>query len=390
MGMIRVLIGLSLGLALVPAPATDAANDNTGSEGIASTCSSRAAETRWSGGTYVVTHTYGLRDSEWIGSIGGIRAESGQLVVYDRSFPRVVVLSDSLRRLRSFGRAGKGPGEFPETVVPGGPIRIHDQNRLAIAGPLAVVYDGEGFEAFSLESGSFHHDVPRISAGMFFSFGIRFIESHDAHEILFAVDSFDVQAKLPRRLQTWSLNGSQRTKIWEITIPEPPRPRPGAFSMPARQARPLWAVSGDCVVVSDGASPFLLRYSTRTGAVDTLRLPDRPLPDVVDSGRARPGIAEAVRRRTGRAVTIGGDVQPTSVVRWSALAVDPDGHAWIRPWVDSDSELPALVRVDLQDGEVTEERLPAFPSAFGGPGVYYAIGVDDATDQTILLRYERR
>jgi hypothetical protein len=65
-------------------------------------------------------------------------------------------------------------------------------------------------------------------------------------------------------------------------------------------------------------------------------------------------------------------VVPTAVVRWSEMVADPDGHLWIRPWEPPERRREGQVpvfRVDLSTGAVRSDTVPAFPRAFGEPGV---------------------
>jgi hypothetical protein len=83
---------------------------------------------------------------------------------------------------------------------------------------------------------------------------------------------------------------------------------------------------------------------------------------------------------------------PTLLARWTEMAIDPDGHLWIRPWTrPSEREGPvAAYRLSMADGRVQRETLPAFPQAFGRPGVFYSVEKDPDTDELLLVMYQKR
>jgi hypothetical protein len=56
------------------------------------------------------------------------------------------------------------------------------------------------------------------------------------------------------------------------------------------------------------------------------------------------------------------------------LVLDPDGYVWLLP-VQPSPRIPdgvEVVRAPLGGGSAVLDTVPAFPRAFGAPGVYYA------------------
>ena len=122
--------------------------------------------------------------------------------------------------------------------------------------------------------------------------------------------------------------------------------------------------------MADGESEWVLRYHTSNGAVDTLRLPSHKVPPPTQS--PVPDALVAAMRSRGSSGPVSRGVVPTAVVPWSEMVADPDGHLWIRPWEPPERRRAGQVpvfRVDLSTGAVRADTVPAFPRAFGEPGV---------------------
>lgn len=180
--------------------------------------------------------------------------------------------------------------------------------------------------------------------------------------------------------------------VWELPLEEPititfGRGFRGTFDSP-RQARPLWARSGDRVLVLDGTSPWLWIVQMKDGLVDSLRLPEW---DVPAAGALPSDFQDMERLRRIKAILHVGEIRPglpTALKRWAELAIDPDGYVWIKLWeLDGHDGVPVL-RIDVNAGTVERGRLPAFPRAFGSSGVFYAVEVDEPTDLAVIVRYE--
>jgi hypothetical protein len=145
------------------------------------------------------------------------------------------------------------------------------------------------------------------------------------------------------------------------------------------QALPLWDSNGRCVVASDGAEPLLI-YATLGGRQDSVPI---PIPDRVDRN-------ERYADKLGGLVPPGGLAPPTAPTRIVDLVLDPDGFVWLLP-VQQDQPIPGgveVLRVPLGRGAAVMDTVPAFPRAFGPPGVYYA-GTRGPDDEILVMRYER-
>jgi hypothetical protein len=151
------------------------------------------------------------------------------------------------------------------------------------------------------------------------------------------------------------------------------------------QAQPLWDIRGGCVVATDGTGAWLVRTSLANERLDTMRL---TLPQV----KAPYVDHEELARLMGMASKgSGGYVGPTAQKRLSALVIDPDGYAWLLPWQDSTHVRGGgveVVRVSLATGAMERDTVPAFPAAFGAPGVYYARSYDRHTEEAVVRRYD--
>src|SRR5690606_18148858 len=80
------------------------------------TCDVREGGSRWAppGGRYapVAGAEYGRNEGEELADVWGLAATAGTVFILDGGNSRVVKLDAGLRLVRTFGREGKGPGEF--------------------------------------------------------------------------------------------------------------------------------------------------------------------------------------------------------------------------------------------------------------------------------------
>lgn len=332
------------------------------------TCGASAEETRWISPSYSQTHTYGLGDNaagpdQWIGSYGGLVAAGDTLFLYDQSRPRIVQLSGELEERHAFGRAGDGPGEFN---MPFPVTWIDDiaEGHVAFDGRHLVVYDRHDFALFDAEGTlrwSSRIPLPTLSMGD----GVRFVSPLNEEEIIFGLDSLDARS---RRLQLWKLRQSSpndRELLWERPIPWRGREAEPYVTPHRREARSYWARHRDCVVVSDGGRHFLWMIDLSTLEPDSLSLPEWEVPEFGELPSDRRTLR--IASQTLEAPNQG----PALLKRWTGLIVDPDGHAWVGAWTQSEKEHQAFV-VSLASGRYQRLDLPAFPTAFGAPGVFYA------------------
>jgi hypothetical protein len=87
-----------------------------------------------------------------------------------------------------------------------------------------------------------------------------------------------------------------------------------------------------------------------------------------------------------------GYLEPTAIRKLSGLVIDPDGYAWLLLTQDR-TNVPGggveVVRVALSTGAAERDTVPAFPAAFGAPGVFYARTNDRRTGEAVVTRYDR-
>lgn len=209
--------------------------------------------------------------------------------------------------------------------------------------------------------------------------------------MLYAFDSLTYHAPFKRSLQTWLIRGDRQTLVFDLPIALPPQQPSGGFNFPSQQARPLWVASDSCIVASDGSSLWLLRVDLRTRQVDTLRLPSHDVRLLPSRDLMRAPSSRGVLQQLGIPLGQLTPLPPTSLLRWGEISLDSDGHVWVNPWrpLAERTSPMTLLRVG-PTGEVFEEVLPAFPVAFGTPGVFYALQNDPDTDEVFVARFERR
>jgi hypothetical protein len=304
----------------------------------------------------------------------------GRVLLFDEGRPVVAELTPTLAPVREFGRAGNGPGEISggmnlRLLVEGANYNFLGADRRSIA-----IYDRHEIEVFdSLGTPRYSVRVPLSGPWMY---GLRHVAPFGDSALLAIVDSVDVTGHRPRRLQAWVIEGSGRSEVrrllWELSVPGDTGA--GLMQTDRRVSRPYWARIAGCQVATDGASRFLFRYDERTGRGDSLVLPDWRTPSWGgargDGSRLRIGGRPVVEQR-----------RPASLARWSDLLLDPDGWLWVRAWTEEQSEVRAFA-VSVGSGRVVEVTTPAFPRAFGEPGVFYATMRNRETEEVLLLRYE--
>jgi len=330
--------------------------------------------------SYRETNTYGLGGSEedWIGSYGGLAAAGDSLFLYDQLRPRIVHLSGELEQRHAFGQEGEGPGEFNRPV----PIVWVDdiaEGHVAFDGRHLVVYDRHDLASFDA-AGKFQWSaqVTRVSLSRS---GLVFASPVDEDQMIFGVDSL---AAGSRHLQLWRVarpGPDHRQLLWQRSAPR--RASDDHHSLQAREARSYWARHQNCVVVSDGGSPFLWVVDLLSFQTDSIALPEWEIPEF---GEFRFDLTP---------LNIGGrellePQEPALLWRWTGLIVDPDGHVWLRAWTESREEFEVFV-VSLASGESLHMLdPPGFPTAFGPPGVFYTARQKPETDEHYLVRLQGR
>lgn len=339
------------------------------------------AQSRWSaaGTTYQKGSVAGNTRGTEFSSITGIAAAGSRVFVHDGAAALVHILDDQLRPLSQFGRRGSGPGEFRVlAMLAFNPIASYTSNTVAADDSVLYVYDGRRVQQYRHDGT--HIDRSALTPMAAIEGRIRRLAPRQ-DGLYLGYDSLDL-VHGGRRLQTWQLTASGAVLVHSVVLPAPPV-RNNSMMTSGRDPRPLWAVLGECVVWADGFNHRLVRTRLSDGVTDTVQLPrHRVPPDDYDHATA-----------TQLAQRMGSPPPPprprnAPLWHWSGLIIDPDGHAWVRPWTRGGVMEGPVSRVDPR-GRVHEERIPAFPEAFGRPGVFYARDRNAMTDEIFLVRYQR-
>lgn len=341
------------------------------------TCGARAGGSRWLVDSYQITHTYGIDDpDEWVASYGGLDAVGDTVFLYDQRRPGVLHLTGTLSLRGSFGQAGRGPGEFGFPF----PVTWIDDNaegHIGFDGTTLVVYDRLDVASFRPD-GTFVRSTnlghPSMGAG------VRFVSPEPDGSVVYGLDSI---ASGRRRLQTWRIRpDASRELLWERPVPWI-QPASGGTNPGRREARSYWARYHRCYVVSDGGSGLLWIYDAEKRHVDSMPLPEWRVPPFGAVASDRSGLVIG-GRTAGRQVT-----EPALLSRWTGLIIDPDGYAWVRAWTSSREDFTVFV-ISLTSGRAVRVDLPAFPRAFGPPGVFYAAKMREETEEQYVARYAER
>lgn len=346
-------------------------------------CVAREEGSRWvqAAPRMVPTARYGSGDT-WLATVAGVAYHEGKVFVFDEGKPALIELSADLAPVREFGRAGKGPGEISGGVYVPFNIGASGYNYLGLGSDRIVFYDRHEVEVFDAR-GEFQYSVLLPDDSFEWEFGLIQVRPLSPDALLAVIDSVDYTGRKPRRLQAWLLEGHgrslRRRLLWEFEVPSDTGE--ALRSRTRRDAQPYWDRSGACQVATDGSTRVLFRYDERAGCADSLMLPDWGVPDwgkAAGDGSAFSPVGRVADR--GR---------PAALARWTDLVVDPDGWAWVRAWTEDRDEL-RIFAVSIASGEAVEVDAPAFPRAFGEPGVLYATVRNRETDESLLIRYEEK
>jgi len=350
---------------------------------VAAACVSRAEGSRWAG-EYRAAGVFGDTDEEALGGItlAGIAATDGMVYVMETERVALWLLKPDLSVIRRIGKDGQGPGEWK----PAGAIMHGGSMKWVHASSTGVrIFDGQRIQGFTRD-GRFERVL--LSGAM--QAGISPMQSRQAFvgdTLLYSTGGYDVMGSLSRggpprygelvngRLPWWVRMrvGEEVRDVLELGL----TPLPKVTVGPA-QALPLWDTNGACVAASDGAEPLLI-HAPMGVRQDTTRV---PLPDRVARN-------EDYADKLGGLLPPGSRLEePSAPTRVQDLVMDPDGFVWLLPVQPADG-IPGgveVIRVALGGAAVTD-TVPAFPRAFGGPGVFFA--ETRSPDGTILVtRYE--
>lgn len=349
-------------------------------------CTSRTEGSRWASGAaeYTESATYGTAgEDDWIEEIGGIASLDSLVFMYDAGRARIVALDQGLRPVRVLGREGRGPGELKRERDMG--WRGRGWRWLDVTDGKVAVFDGTRIQLFTPDGSdadeSFRGAV-RSGAVTFETDRLRFWDG----ELVAASGGYRENANKGTVPNTWTLyrNGDRTSRpILSLVLTPRPADANGIPFTGPEQALPVWDMSNGCIVAGDGTDRLLVRSDLEGRAVDTLQLaiPDlgRPVVDAEQMGRLL-GLAGKGRR--------GGFLPPSAVRQVELITIDPDGYVWILPVQDSAAAGSGveILRMSLQSGAVERDTVPAFPLAFGQPGVFYARGGD--REEPVIARFQ--
>jgi hypothetical protein len=324
------------------------------------------------------------RTPTFIGDLGtngaaGIAVSESTLFVYQRDLGEVWQLDQAGGRLEVFGREGQGPGEFAR----GGATRVHSHGRVSwldMAGDTVIVFDGDDVQLFT-KAGTYLNRVRAVDdvlkGFLFFS---KRIQSAPGG-ILIDIEqrrgaSRDLRPRV-RPYTLWLLTDPHPRAVLTIELPPLPTDKRGAQHQSVREAQPMWAMAGACVVVSDGSSPWLLVSSIAGTGPDTVRF---PLPDrMVSQTDEEAALLKKVGAERDRLIP------PSLPLAVRDLSIDPSGWVWILPIQPERGVIAGVevVRVPIGVGDAVFDTVPAFPIAFGSDGEFYGITLDGAGDRRL-------
>ncbi len=339
------------------------------SSGAPPECAAREGGSRWGSreGEYREVAEYGEGPEHWLEEVSGLAVRDSLVFVYDAGRARITALSSHLHPVRYFGRQGKGPGELNRERNPGG---RGTWQRLEVVDDRVAVFDGSRIQFFdasgtspverfqgAVRSGAVNPETDRL----------RYWKDY----LLAASGGYQLpfwqRAPRPNRweLVRWDQRRHQAVLSLQLT-PLPTTANRVSFLGPD-QAQPLWDAARGCVIATDGTGRWLVRGNIHGTHVDTLGLtiPNLGRPPTDEDEMAR--LLGVASRGAGRVAA------PTALRRIDGIRIDPDGFAWILPVQNSGSRgTIEVIRVSLQTGAAERDTVPAFPEAFGAPGVYYA------------------
>ena len=362
----------------------------TSARPVAATCVSRPEGTRWAG-EYKQTAVFGDVEEEAMSgiSLGGIAATDSTVYVMESGRPALWLLRPDLSVIRRVGREGDGPGEWRSfsAFTQGGSLR-----RVSASRDRVRIFDGRRVQEFDpngrfrrmLVNGTSTESLSDLQSRLVYV-GDTLFYSAGGHDPLSSAATGKIR-EVGAGLEVgtdgrrpWAVrmrvNGEDRLILQLGLVPVPGRGGVG----PA-QARPLWDTNGGCVVGSEGAEPLLV-YAPVGGTQDTIRV---PLPERVDRNK---NYADKMSGLPGFGTRL---EEPTAPRKVMDLVLDPAGFVWLLP-VQPDEPVPGgveVLRVPLGGGTPLTDTVPAFPRAFGPPGVYFA-GTRGPNEELLVARYQQ-
>lgn len=346
-------------------------------------CDFRDGGSRWAPGhaRYETAAEFGWGQEHMIDLWGIATSAAGDVFVFDAGNTRVLELDSDLRLVDTFGRAGRGPGEFSyQGVLPGDWIAADDSS--------IFVLDLRTLSEFDL-SGEFRRYVTREIPSPLPPRPIRRIAARYGR-VVYVVDEIDRQDGT-RTLQTWRIEPSKpHTLLRTDSMPSLPRSdgRVVTAGLFVGQADPLWAAHRRCAFISDGAGDWILRVDLTTNRADTLHLPSREIPELTEEDEAWLEQGRRAMARVGNPARLDG-VEPTARLKWADLLVDPDGFVWLEPWRPRsmrDEPFTTWV-VHPATGAVDSVVVERFPDAFLPGGAFVSRAYDRTEHVTLVRKY---
>lgn len=357
---------------------------------VAAACVSRSEGTRWAG-AYREATRFGDSEEEGLSGValGGIAATDSIVYVMETGRAALWLLRPDLSAIRRVGREGDGPGEWRRmgAFPNGGSLR-----RVSASAHTVRIFDGRRVQEFQpggrfrrvLVNGGTDESLSHLQSRLIYA-GDTLFYSAGGYDPLSsaltgkpsAIGADSETAVDGRRLWAVHMRGDGEDRLLLRLGLVPVSPRTGAG--PA-QALPLWDSDGDCVIASDGAEPLLV-YAPVGGKQDTMTV---SLPERVDRNENYADMLGGVLPSGIRLA------EPSAPARVQDLILDPDGFVWLLP-VQPDEPVPGgveVLRVPLGGGTAVTDTVPAFPRAFGPPGVYFG-AVRGSDDEMFVVRYER-
>ncbi len=310
-----------------------------------------------------------------------VAVAASAVVAFDQRDGRVTAFDGAGRVRWSYGRSGDGPGEIARpfsTRI----IGVTGAQWVAADGERVLVFDGRTFFRFNQDG----ELATSWSAAGLAGDGVRWsrrvrVSGEQAY--------LDLQRMVPRAHETtdssagrwfevFASDSSSTRLVAALELPALPTALGGGVADGLAQAKPLWDLQGDCLVLTDGHSSRFVLADVTSAQRDTV---DIGLPEwYVDVG--------LVNKETQGLVQGGRPMpEPTARARIADLTLAADGTLWLRPAAQSARGTAGQVvwRYNLRTGVLSQDTVVAFPRYADETGAVYAI-TSDADGRTRLER----
>lgn len=307
---------------------------------------------------------------------GGIALSRSSVFVLDLAQGRVVRLDSTAHIIASFGRSGDGPGELARAHSTSiGYLTSPDW--IAVRSESLFVFDGRSVHVLATDGTLLAQWSVGARAGAGVSTRLRMLRNGIVVDVHRGFDPSD-RVRLIRPNRSFRLIRvlpESVTVLAHFPLPPAPITAEGTIFEGPAEARPLWDVVGQCIVVIDGSSPTLTLIDTESGARETRLL---PLPErFVD-------VKQANANMPFEGMTVGPIPAPARPKRVSELTLDRAGWIWMRPTPPAPAPEAGIEvwRYHIPTGRFMFDTLPAFPRLLDASG--RVVGV--ATDHSFVTR----